>query len=399
MDCTNLDLLEVQSDISNTSSIYSIMSVDDMEEETSSADYSLINSLANPEEELTKYGYASKYGITMPHTVLTQEWDEFVQEYMDQPTERNCMNLDQPYLLGQQGQNKLPLQCTHEWLLKEGTTHAPCFSCGFYPSLTKRGTCKHCRKQICNTCLQTDYQILIPELPKHNNTPTRTQLLEARISVLESRLNILETQFQQQQTCTPQPEFVQHTHHPELPSTSTPLPFLSDQNMVFIKTPSICNTSRAIDLRVQCRLNIQGHHLDIQALIDTGATSSTVDEDILMTFLPQYLLKYTNSPQISTLFDGSKQAIHKFVHNAHLKFYTNCGTYSEALPISKLWVTSLKRTNLHLILGLNFLLNPGRALLLTPDYAVFMSTPAISPILSDYPLEFRASERGGSLPP
>lgn len=205
---------------------------------------------------------------------------------------------------------------------------------------------------------------------------------------------MLEIQYHQQQISLDTPLPLPPNSSPAFVST----PSCSEHNMVFIKTPSIYNNSRAIDLRVQCSLNIQGHHLDLQALIDTGATSSTVDEDILMTFLPQHLLKYTNSPQISTLFYGSKQAIHKFVTNAHLKFYTNCGTYSDALSISKLWVTSLKRTNLHLILGLNFLLNLGRALLLTPDYAVFMSTPIISPLLSDYPLDFRAPERGGPLP-
>lgn len=46
-------------------------------------------------------------------------------------------------------------------------------------------------------------------------------------------------------------------------------------------------------------------------------------------------------------------------------------------------------------MGLNFLLNSERALLLTSNFAVFMSTPIISPILSKYSLHFRASERGG----
>lgn len=42
--CTNLDLIEVQSDISDTSSIYSIISVDDKGEVPYATDYSLINS-------------------------------------------------------------------------------------------------------------------------------------------------------------------------------------------------------------------------------------------------------------------------------------------------------------------------------------------------------------------
>lgn len=45
--CTNLDLIEIQSDISDTSSIYSIVSVEDVEEITLTADYTLINSFTS----------------------------------------------------------------------------------------------------------------------------------------------------------------------------------------------------------------------------------------------------------------------------------------------------------------------------------------------------------------
>lgn len=120
----------------------------------------------------------------------------------------------------------------------------PCFNCSFYPTLNKRGTCKHYKKQIYNTCLQTDYQITIPEVLSKHNTPTRIQVLEVRIFVLKTRLNMLETQFQQQPL------------DPPLPISSFPspahdyTPLSSEHNMVFIKTPSICNTSRAIDSRV-----------------------------------------------------------------------------------------------------------------------------------------------------
>lgn len=58
--CTNLNLIEVQSDISDTSLVYSIISMDDMEEIPPTTDYSLANSLlAKP------YGIAEKYNITI----------------------------------------------------------------------------------------------------------------------------------------------------------------------------------------------------------------------------------------------------------------------------------------------------------------------------------------------
>lgn len=38
--------------------------------------------------------------------------------------------------------------------------------------------------------------------------------------------------------------------------------------MIFIKIPSICNTNRSIDIRVQCSLSIQGCELILQTFLD-----------------------------------------------------------------------------------------------------------------------------------
>lgn len=57
--CTNLDLIEIQSDISDTSSIYSIILIDNIEEITPTTDYTLINSFTSKPHGITK-----KYGIT-----------------------------------------------------------------------------------------------------------------------------------------------------------------------------------------------------------------------------------------------------------------------------------------------------------------------------------------------
>lgn len=55
--CMTLNLIKVQLDISDASSIYFIVSVEDMEEIPSFSDHTLINSVtANP------YGIADKYG-------------------------------------------------------------------------------------------------------------------------------------------------------------------------------------------------------------------------------------------------------------------------------------------------------------------------------------------------
>lgn len=85
---------------------------------------------------------------------------------------------------------------------------------------------------------------------------------------------------------------------------------------------------------------------------------------------------------------------HNFIKNVHLRFYTNCGTFSHPLPLTQLWVHPLPHKNIHLIFGLNFLIAPDRALLLAKDYALFLSTPVIAPILSNYPSEVSIGKRG-----
>lgn len=70
--------------------------------------------------------------------------------------------------------------------------------------------------------------------------------------------------------------------------------------MVFIRTPSIYNTRRSVDLRVQCTLMVQGHELKLHAFIDSGATNSTIDETILLSVLPVGIIKQTQHPLIST---------------------------------------------------------------------------------------------------
>lgn len=62
IECTNLDMIEVQLDISNTSSIYSIASVEDIDESTTS-DYILINSFTSKPYGISRkiWSYPKQY--------------------------------------------------------------------------------------------------------------------------------------------------------------------------------------------------------------------------------------------------------------------------------------------------------------------------------------------------
>lgn len=95
IECTYLDLIEVQYDISNISSIYSIIYVDDTDEITSIINYTLINSFISK-----PHGIAEKYRI-IPTGIVQNEfnplelWD--LQEELQAPKINLMYN--QHYLL------------------------------------------------------------------------------------------------------------------------------------------------------------------------------------------------------------------------------------------------------------------------------------------------------------
>lgn len=97
---------------------------------------------------------------------------------------------------------------------------------------------------------------------KHSTT-IRNQLLEARVSALETRLNLLESDYKSDIQNLRQQLSNQAYDQDEHEPLFLPLHPSPDQNLVFVKIPSICNTRRTTDLRVQCCLTIQGHHLDL----------------------------------------------------------------------------------------------------------------------------------------
>lgn len=81
---TNLDLVEVQSDVSTVSSVYSIVSVNDLEEVLSSFDYTLINSFID-----TPYGIAEKYSVI--NFPLQQHLEDLVESLNDLTPNFNLM--------------------------------------------------------------------------------------------------------------------------------------------------------------------------------------------------------------------------------------------------------------------------------------------------------------------
>ena len=64
--------------------------------------------------------------------------------------------------------------------------------CSYYPAIDKRGTYITFKKQTCNLCLQSYFNVLIP-ITQPTKSSTRNILLETRVSTLETRINQLET--------------------------------------------------------------------------------------------------------------------------------------------------------------------------------------------------------------
>lgn len=182
--------------------------------------------------------------------------------------------------------------CLHEWILKEGSGNIPYFSCGSYLEITKWGTCKNCKRQMYNLHLKQNFNITIPKTYTVKGS-TQNLLLETRVSVLETQLNLLETELA---------TLRQHIEDQADSKQKCPLHVEEGTELVFIKTPIICNTGRFVDIRVQCTLNIQGHELSLQAFIDSSTTNSTIDK---------YLLWSTNLWLVLNLMNKNLLVINK----------------------------------------------------------------------------------------
>lgn len=100
-----------------------------MEEMTSTIDYTLINSFT-----IKPYSISEKYGIqyngTMPIGLESLELGDLKdldEEEEDREKNLNLMNFQLP-------SSPYKINCPHDWNLREGSKHIPCFLCGFYPA-------------------------------------------------------------------------------------------------------------------------------------------------------------------------------------------------------------------------------------------------------------------------
>ena len=347
VDSVKEDLLEIASDVSETSTIYSIISLEGLEEQENiqTSNYTLIN-------ELTEF-----------------------QENMPQEYLLNIVNKD---------------LCQHEFKHKMGTDTTKCEFCPWYPAFDKRFKCIECIIEICHVCAKSKFNI---ELPKENKFvyTDKNKINEERIKILEDRINNLELDIEEIKINIP--TLIQDKEKTINLNESTSITENEiDKNLnnidKSIQIPLMCNTENLKELRVPTKLNIKGIEIKVLAFIDTGATSST----ICSTLVPYRYITKAERPKQSVQFDGTTNIITNIVKNINISFTNTCGEWSPQYNIKQLWVLKLNIQGIKLILGLDFLLSDNGSFTLNKDYLQISKKTTLTPILSEFALE----KRGGN---
>lgn len=138
---TNEDLVDITSDVSTNSDIYSIISIEGMQDIQQQSDYSFVEQLAPSQTPLQqKYGYHS----SLVNLGISDEEAEMFQTV-------NFVNIE-------------VLECPHKWKFNTGNTNTKCYNCLWYPSLEKRSRCDLCRIEVYYSCLSSVYNYVLPEL-------------------------------------------------------------------------------------------------------------------------------------------------------------------------------------------------------------------------------------------
>lgn len=86
--------------------------------------------------------------------------------------------------------------------------------------------------------------------------------------------------------------------------------------------------------------------IDTLAMVDTGASISTLDYEII----PTNLLIIAERPLITHQMDGSELLNTHQVLAVKLQFANTCQEWSKPYHISKIWVKNLNHTSIQLIL-------------------------------------------------
>lgn len=362
VNCTEMDLIEIISDVSNESSIYSIVLVDDLEEVTSPNDYETVNELLyEPSSIALKYNLTDQMDMNNSFDELKQMMNDLMFTTISQPTN----------------------DCVHNWKMNIGDPMVQCSWCTYLPSMDKRATCSKCQRQIYCFCLKEYFDL---EIPRPNLRQTaRTLLLEQRVSILETRLNELETVIQNytQPSTSRNLEDDMNKHiNPKLKDIELSCnETIQDMKLTSTNT-SPCNWN-LIETQVWVKLIIDKNEIYTNAFIDNGASASTIDKTFLLTYVSQNTLKTSTKATQSKQFDGSILSMNTFITNIQVQFLDTCNTYSLPFSLKKTWVRDLNHAYVKLILGLNFLTHNNRGCILTTDFCTFFQNSITTPIISE----------------
>ena len=214
----NQDLIEIDEYVSDTESIYSIVSINltnKADSSDSDDDLSFIDNMAS--KNLEEFRIREQFQI-----------------------DGNYMNTE---------------ECHHIWLENQGYDNRQCFICGWYPAKNKRCRCEKCFKEICKGCLKKKYDIEYQEKNDSKIITADIKIIEKRVDLLELKLEKFELELKGKQK----------------------VPINED-----IQTQLICNDSKDLTcIEIKCRIKLQGHIINCTAFVDPGSTKCIANSKII----------------------------------------------------------------------------------------------------------------------
>ena len=241
--------------------------------------------------------------------------------------------------------------CKHDWKYKAGSDNINCFKCNWFSSFDKRWKCQNCLKQICFNCIKKHFNIetKIQENPETctkpnsriNNLDEKVKNLEEKVDKLESKIESLEESIKNLTTIIEKGKFQSTENNFRLTEiTQDELNVINNvEEPCKDHIPLICNKEKLFQITVLAKINIHGFESTTPIIIDTGATSSTIDRKALTEEIKKKIVKV--KPATAIQFDGTRTTIDTQLKNIQVKFQTNCNYWSEYYTWPKLWVQDI----------------------------------------------------------
>ena len=325
LECTNEELVEIDDEISDTETIYSMVSITEGKQNSDSENEDLINDLAE---------------LEFPNT-----------EFMD-------------------------ITCEHKWKKNRGLDSIRCFKCKWFPDRLHRAKCQKCYLEGCIICIEeyfdTNISTEINECQKDNQEIINTLSIDEKIKRIEQEIIIIKEGFNDLVT-----KFEKYIGKKKL--EDIPEEFMDEENSnVIIHPIEICNKLREIKTpQIEGTIRVEDFLIKTYALLDTGCTHVIIDEKII----PKRFITLAEKPMIAQQVNGSfNRYTNHLSTTTKISFMKNCYSSPEySLPLKETWIKPLNLGH-QVILGLSFLLKDNEKITFNKDFFYLIKTFHDKPI-------------------